>query len=139
MSKNKYLKQGKYLDDINWINEIVLYVNSLKSSNIKDIKCEQVGLKLFSPYIKSKKEYILEKADKMEMIELAKDFYQWSVMDKLTNSSPHLKKLFNLIFYCKSIYPYTFYYDEDMFYDYDYINSICEDIDEAFKKLKKMI
>jgi hypothetical protein len=138
-NKFKFLKQGKYLDDINWTTEIINLVNLIKSSKIGDINCEQLGNKHYSHIIKSKKQYILEEATPLEMIEIVKNYFQWVVMDKLTRSSPHIKKLFDLIFYIKGYHPYTFYYDDDMFYDYDYINSICEDIDDHYKKLKKVI
>lgn len=126
----KYLKYGKYLDDIDWEKEIEYYIDLVLDCNHSTLKCEQIGVSYFSPYIKEKKIYIIQEASQEELILLAKDYFQWVITDKLSKSSPHIKKLFKLVFFPKKIHPYIFYYEEDDIYDYDYINYICETIDD---------
>lgn len=134
-NKLKYVKYGKYLDDIDWEQEILYYMTLVKECNHSSLRCEQLGIKYGSPAIKTKKLYIINEATQEELILLGKDYFQWVITDKLSKQSPHIKKLFKLVFYPKTIHPYIFYFEEDDFFDYDYINYICEIIDETAQNM----
>jgi hypothetical protein len=130
------LLYGKYLDDIDWVTEIRYYIQEIKKCGIDDIKCLNIGeLDYNVNDIKVRKRYVIDTAGYKECIIMSKNYFQWWVTDRLTKSSPHMKKLFKLIFYPLSIHPYNFYIDPEQIYDYEYINYICECIEDAADKL----
>jgi hypothetical protein len=138
-TKFKFLNYGKYLDDINWEAEILHYIDLVLDCNHSTLKCEQFSVNYLSTRIKKKKDYIINESSQEELILLAKDYFQWIITDKLSKNSPHIKKLFKLVFYPKPIHPYIFYFEPGDIYDYDYINTICEAIeDTAYNMINKL-